>query len=166
MKIVETKQIEREIYVAPCLECGSEDIQLSDSGYSSFNVGGGKCNKCGHETTTTVNCMPTMDSLAHIWNEANDIKALIAKEEEKIQTSRNRITELKKKAKYTDFLKDIPEDDLDCLMTAEEYNEGADCGALTSDDGNGYWATKDKVSELSIYTEQPHWATHVLWFNR
>src|SRR3546814_19744141 len=40
MQIKETVVVERELHVAPCFECGNEDINLSDSNYSSFNVGG------------------------------------------------------------------------------------------------------------------------------
>lgn len=49
--------------MAPCLECGSEDIQLSDNNYSSFNQGGGKCKTCGHTTYAGVGCLPKIDDL-------------------------------------------------------------------------------------------------------
>ena len=33
--------------ILPCKKCGSTDIKLYDCGYSSFNCGGGKCQRCG-----------------------------------------------------------------------------------------------------------------------
>lgn len=98
MLITETKTVKREIHVAPCLECGSADILLSDCGYSSFNVGGGKCKSCGHEVTKTVGTFPTMEGLASIWNTANDITTLIRLEEDKIAKATESITALKAKS--------------------------------------------------------------------
>jgi hypothetical protein len=63
-------------------------------------------------------------------------------------------------------LKDFDELDRECLMPAQEFEEGEDCGMLTSDDGHGYWATDKKVSNVSCWREKPEWATHVCWYNR
>lgn len=98
MLIKEQTTVEREIHVAPCLECGSSDIALSDSNYSSFNNGGGRCKKCGHEVTGGVACMPSIDRLAAIWNAANDIPTLIQAEEKKIADAAERIAVLKAKS--------------------------------------------------------------------
>ena len=103
MLIKEHKTVEREIYVAPCLECGSHNINLSDSNYSSFNSGGGRCTSCGHEVLGGVGCMPSFDALAAIWNAANDIPTLISAEEKKIADAAERIAALK--AKSADALK-------------------------------------------------------------
>src|SRR3546814_7577807 len=75
-----------------------EDIHLSDSNYSSFNVGGGKCKNCNHQSTSSVGIFPTSDEMAAIWNAENDINFLIAAEEKKIAVSKARISELKKLA--------------------------------------------------------------------
>ena len=61
---------------------------------------------------------------------------------------------------------EISEFDLECLMTAEEFEQDADCGCITSDDGSGYWATDKKVSRISCWSSQPEWATHVCWYNK
>lgn len=63
-------------------------------------------------------------------------------------------------------LKEFSDLDRECLMTAEEFDQDADCGALTSDDGSGYWATDKKVSRISCWSQKPQWATHVCWYNR
>lgn len=43
------------------------------------------------------------------------------------------------------------------------------------DDGVGYWATEDKMSDISVfnwdgkkvvYSKSPEWATHIAWFNK
>lgn len=99
MRITENKTVQREIHVAPCLECGHTEIRLTDSGYSSFNQGGGDCPKCGHVTHAGVGCLPTMDELAAIWNAGNDIPTLIKAEEAKIAQAQARIDELKAKRK-------------------------------------------------------------------
>lgn len=95
MQVTEHKAVTRDIQVAPCLKCGGTDIQLSDSNYSSFNQGGGKCKGCGHEATAGVGCLPSMDDLAAIWNAANDIDKLMAKEQAVIAASSARLDELK-----------------------------------------------------------------------
>lgn len=95
MKITETKTVEREIHVAPCLMCGSDDISLDDCGYSSFNVGGGKCNKCKHSATDACHFDVTKDQLASIWNKKNDIPMLIAEQERIIVDAQSKIAQLK-----------------------------------------------------------------------
>lgn len=95
MKIKET--VEREVYVAPCLECGSSDILITDSNYSSFNTGGGKCKVCGHTTSAGVGCLPTMRELISIWNSGNDVKQLIAAQKEIIKKAQEEIALLQSK---------------------------------------------------------------------
>ncbi len=54
-----------------CIECGSTDIKIWDCGYSSFNVGGAKCNKCGNETELKCcGCFPE-EEIIRSWNNAN-----------------------------------------------------------------------------------------------
>ena len=165
MLVQETQIIQREIHVAPCLECGNTDIQLSDSNYSSFNRGVGKCKKCGHEVNAGVGCNPSMDQLAGIWNAANDIQTLIKAEEDKIVASRKRIVELKEK--HGPVLTLLDEDEKsECLMTAEDFLREDDLGMLTSDDGSGVWATQTHKSDVSTSVDKPEWATHVVWYNK
>lgn len=60
----------------------------------------------------------------------------------------------------------MDEFDLDCLMTAEEFMDYEDSGAIIPDDGHGYWATDKQVSKVSCWAEKPEWATHVCWYNK
>lgn len=98
MLVSETKTVTREIHVAPCLECGSTDITLSDCNYSSFNQGGGKCKHCGQESKSSVSIDPSIDTLAHIWNARNDIPTLIQAEQKKIEMAGEQIALLTAKA--------------------------------------------------------------------
>lgn len=164
MLVKETTTVEREVHVAPCLECGGTDILLSDSNYSSFNQGGGKCKKCGRETMSGVGCLPKIDELAAIWNHGNDIPTLIQAEQDKIAAAEKRIAELKDKAGATGQLEPIKPDDT--LMTAAEFREYEDNGSLTPDDGEGVWATECGVSGIPVSRTQPLWATHVVWYGR
>lgn len=97
MLIKETITIEREIHVAPCLQCGSTDIRLMDYGYNAPNMGGGECMSCKHRTTTYVELFPKMQDLADIWNSKNDIPTLIATEQNKINIAEKKIEDLKAK---------------------------------------------------------------------
>lgn len=55
------------------------------------------------------------------------------------------------------------------LMELSEFQECVNCGDFIPDDGIGYYATSDRMSDLSVWSNQripPEWATHVAWFNR
>lgn len=98
MIVEETKIIKREVYVAPCIKCGSSDIRIYDCGYPSFNCGGGECRKCGNKVTaTSLECDPSIDVLAAIWNGENDIASLIAEAEKNIKDNQQLIKTLKRK---------------------------------------------------------------------
>ena len=53
----------------PCKDCKSKDINFNDCGYSSFNSGGGRCNKCGRQHYATVGLYPSLKELVDNWNE-------------------------------------------------------------------------------------------------
>lgn len=162
MLINETVAVVRELHVAPCLACGETNIELSDSGYSSFNIGGGRCTACGHKTTGTVGCLPTMEQLAAVWNAGNDIPHLLAVEEGMIANAAARMAELRMKAAG---LRQLDADDIDNLMPADEFLQAVEAGGFIPDDGVGYWATETARSAIDAFEPQPAWATHVLWFN-
>lgn len=166
MQIQETVTVTRNIHVAPCLECGHTDIQLSDSGYSSFNTGGGLCKKCGHTATGPVSCIPKIADLAAVWNASNDIPTMIRAEEAKISEAERRIASLKAKAGTPEQLQQLnPGEQLE-LMTIDDFFKGVANGLLTGLDGNGYWATDMHKSDISSMVDAPDWATHVLWRKR
>lgn len=165
MLITETVTIEREIHVAPCLECRNTDIQLSDSNYSSFNMGGGKCLKCKRSTISEVGCLLTLNDLAQIWNAGNDISLLLNAQNTIIANANIRIAELK--AKQGPVLTPLTSDEEStCLFAVTEFLEGGGSGMLTSDDGHGLWATSTHKSKLYTSAAQPEWATHVVWYNK
>lgn len=92
MKITET--VTREVYVAPCIKCGSSDIAISDYGYSAPNIGGGQCKKCKHEVTSGCSCIVDMRTLISIWNAGNDPQRLIKEQEKIIENAQKIIDEL------------------------------------------------------------------------
>lgn len=94
MKITENVVVTKELNVASCIKCGHDDILISDNNYSSFNTGGGKCKKCGHEVTSSVGCMPTMSELVNIWNSGNDIDKLIKTQETIVAKAQKEIQQL------------------------------------------------------------------------
>jgi len=95
MELVEKVITERVLQVSACLKCGGENIVISDSGYSSFNIGGGHCNDCGHSVTSGVGCLPTKSELVSIWNKGNDIQILIEEQEEIIAEAEEEIIKLR-----------------------------------------------------------------------
>lgn len=54
------------------------------------------------------------------------------------------------------------------LFNLDEWAEFVRCGAVTYDDGSGYWATATEYDEFAdvFFQAKPTWATHVLWFNK
>ena len=63
--------------------------------------------------------------------------------------------------------------DLGDLFTINEFNEMCIDGAVTDNDGHGYFATNERFCrELPVLCchfsdkQTPHWATHVVWFNK
>lgn len=94
MKITEKVVVTKTLDVADCIKCGHDDILISDNNYSSFNTGGGKCKKCGHEVTSGVSCTPTMSELVHIWNSGNDIDKLIKNQETIVAKAQKEIQQL------------------------------------------------------------------------
>ena len=71
----------------PCKKCGSTNITLWDCGYSSFNPGGGKCDK-GHKVSGEAGCSPTTEVLASIWNKGQELTS-----EEKLIEENRRLKE-------------------------------------------------------------------------
>lgn len=53
------------------------------------------------------------------------------------------------------------------LFTLEEFVSSVKYGAITSDDGIGYWATEThEDTKLDCWSPKPDWATHVAWYNK
>lgn len=56
--------------------------------------------------------------------------------------------------------------DLTCQFSKEEMLSMMEDGIIEPYDGDGYWGTGDKVSDVDVFKEPPEWATHGYWFNR
>jgi hypothetical protein len=78
----------RGIKLNRCYGCGSDDIELYDCGYSSFNACGGKCLACGFK----VSCSRTgldQKGLAFVWNDhRKDVVAQLKKLRKELRQSR------------------------------------------------------------------------------
>lgn len=95
--ITEKQTIEKKIKVLPCVKCGSENIDINDCGYSSFNVAWGKCEDCKHEVKISpCGCDITKTAIAKTWNKANNPKILKADYEAQIKVLEQKIAELPK----------------------------------------------------------------------
>ena len=97
MFIEEEVSVKKKIYVAPCIACGSEDINIFDYGYSSPNMGGGRCKSCKREVSHNIaSIFPTKKELAKIWNDENDKAVLIKRAQQKIAEAQLEIERLSK----------------------------------------------------------------------
>ncbi len=76
----------KQIYVAPCLKCGCDEIQIDDYGYNAPNIGGGKCTQCTNEASASCDIFPKKETLANIWNAQNCKKTLTKNKLSKIAT--------------------------------------------------------------------------------
>ena len=94
--------IEETVELVPCCHCGSENLDLFNCGYSSFNVAGVDCKDCGYQFRLNGADwnMPDTD-IAKAWNVDNDLDKNIASVEKHISQLQDRVRQLKKmKRKY------------------------------------------------------------------
>ena len=95
--IEESETIKKRTNILPCVKCCSENIEIDDCGYSTFNVAWGKCLDCKNEITISpCGCDIKKSYIAKIWNEANDPKILRDKYEKQIEDIQKKINELPK----------------------------------------------------------------------
>lgn len=100
MEIEVKETVTRKIKVYPCIKCGSENIEIYNCGYSSFNCAGGKCKRCGYTVETHASWDVKKSSLIKAWNKENDPSVLIErldKERLKIIDEIKRLKKLKNK---------------------------------------------------------------------
>ncbi len=64
--------------IEPCFDCGSPDINIWDCGYSSFNIGGGTCKKCGRKISGSVGWNDFKKDSLELWNNANGLVHLLS----------------------------------------------------------------------------------------
>jgi hypothetical protein len=58
----------------------------------------------------------------------------------------------------------LKDDEFECLISAEEFEECDRDNSINSDDGDGYWASEEEISNISCWSNKPDWATHVCFF--
>lgn len=67
-----------------------------------------------------------------------------------------------------------PIDDIGDLIPLQKWIDAVECNAFIDYDGYGRLATETEQSDITVKPSQhqlgkiiyPHWATHVLWYNR
>lgn len=81
----------------------------------------------------------------------------------RVDNSRN----MTKKITWTDAQKAYGD-----LMLLDTFSKAVESRFFTDYDGFGHYATGIKVSNITIKpsefhrTKVPHWATHIMWYNR
>lgn len=96
MKIKITETRTKELYVAPCIKCGSDNIIIGDCGYSSFNVAYGKCkNCCKNDISFQCDWNINKKEIIQHWNSKNDINLVIKSKEKFIKELQKEISKLK-----------------------------------------------------------------------
>ena len=94
--INKTAQVKEEIEFAPCIKCGSHDVDFSDCGYSSFNIATGECkNKdCRYKVSFNCGCFPDKKWIIEQWNLANDIPTILIKKRLQLEVVQKEIADL------------------------------------------------------------------------
>lgn len=95
MKIKTTEIRTKELYVAPCIKCGSDNIIIGDCGFSSFNVAYGKCQSCKNEISFPCVWNINKQEIIKHWNSKNDINLVIKSKEKFIKELKKEISKLK-----------------------------------------------------------------------
>lgn len=88
------KTVTETVYVAPCIKCGHDDINIRDYGYNASNIGGGTCKRCKHEVSSACDIFPEMEKLAAIWNAENCKNTIITRKKQQIANLEAEIAEL------------------------------------------------------------------------
>lgn len=85
---------------------------------------------------------------------------------------RDTIIEVFDKYISSEYWEDIDEFDDECKMSLQEFFQAVELGYITSNDGIGLFATKDKVSNISAFGKFSLGllgrlgVTHVCWYNK
>ena len=89
------EKITRHIHYFPCIECGSNDIDFNDCGYSSFNVAWGRCKGCKNEVKIPIcDYNISKEEIIEVWNKSNDPEIVRAKIEQQIIVLQSKLNAL------------------------------------------------------------------------
>lgn len=94
MLVTETVARSQEVYVAPCIKCGSNDISIDDDNQTTFNSGGGTCRACNNKAYAACEWAPAKKFLINTWNKANDVADLIDEKHKALNDAQATINEL------------------------------------------------------------------------
>jgi hypothetical protein len=78
--------VKKQIKLSSCLKCNNDDLKVEHYEDTYGDITTVSCKKCKNSTNKGFK----------VWNEENDIDLLLKKENEQIEKSKNRITELSK----------------------------------------------------------------------
>lgn len=94
------KSVKKKVYYAPCIECGSDDIDFINYGYSTFNCGEVRCSNCGNSVELKyISTSASKTSMIPDWNAKNDPKILIGNLEKHIESCQKKLEHYKSKLK-------------------------------------------------------------------
>ena len=104
-KLKVNKIIEEDVYYAPCIECGCDELIFNNCGYTTFNVGSVKCKNCENKVEIKyLDTNATDADMVSFWNEKNDVNILISELEEHIDECNEKLKFYKSKLpKKIDF---------------------------------------------------------------
>ena len=80
--------------VVPCLQCGSNDIELGDYGYTTFNVAKADCKGCGRHLSWNCGMDPSKADVAKMWNAENDPEVIMKKLQDEVKKKNASISHL------------------------------------------------------------------------
>lgn len=89
------QRVKSTFEVVPCLQCGSEDIQLGDCGYNTFNIAKADCKGCGRHLSWDCGMDPSKADVAKMWNAENDPALIMEKLQDEVKQKLASIRSLK-----------------------------------------------------------------------
>ena len=106
---LEEREIKKtDIYYAPCIKCGGENIVFGDAGESSFNYASGECQTkgCKHRVFMDCDTFHKKKDIIAGWNRENDIDKIQKRKAAQVEELLNKtIPELKAQIKGLERLK-------------------------------------------------------------
>jgi len=98
------KTKEEQLRILPCIKCGSDDIEFTNHGYTTFNRGTAWCKGCGRKLNFSINWDAHDYDIALIWNRENDLQTLKTRYQNQINELNDQINEIDR------LMKELPEE--------------------------------------------------------